>query len=152
LSRPDECPLCTEDGGRVIFRSDRFRIIHAGEADFPAFYRLIWHAHVRELTDLSEAEQWQCWQVLATLERCLRQHVSPNKINLASLGNQVPHLHWHVIARFAWDSHFPASVWAAPMRPADSAQNRNLLSLLAALESDVVTQVQSLQAKNQSAV
>jgi diadenosine tetraphosphate (Ap4A) HIT family hydrolase len=31
----------------------------------------------------------------------------------------VPHLHWHVIARFAWDSHFSASVWSAPQRPVD---------------------------------
>jgi diadenosine tetraphosphate (Ap4A) HIT family hydrolase len=90
--------------------------------------------------------------VLAILERCLRQHVSPDKINLASLGNQVPHLHWHVIARFAWDSHFPAPVWAAPIRPADAVRQQNLLPLLAALESDVVTRVQSLQAKNQSAM
>jgi diadenosine tetraphosphate (Ap4A) HIT family hydrolase len=46
----------------------------------------------------------------------LRDTLAPTKVNLATLGNVVPHLHWHVIARFDWDSHFPAPVWAAPQR------------------------------------
>jgi diadenosine tetraphosphate (Ap4A) HIT family hydrolase len=35
----------------------------------------------------------------------------PDKINLASFGNVVPHLHWHVIPRFEDDAHFPAPIW-----------------------------------------
>jgi diadenosine tetraphosphate (Ap4A) HIT family hydrolase len=42
--------------------------------------------------------------------------VRPDKVNLASLGNQTPHLHWHVVARFADDSRFPDAVWAPPRR------------------------------------
>ncbi|TNY02522.1 HIT family protein, partial [Escherichia coli] len=42
----------------------------------------------------------------------------PTKVNLASLGNVVPHLHWHIIARFDTDSHYPAPVWAAAQREA----------------------------------
>ena len=44
---------------------------------------------------------------VSSVERVLRDALAPTKINLASLGNVVPHLHWHVIARFDWDSHFP---------------------------------------------
>jgi diadenosine tetraphosphate (Ap4A) HIT family hydrolase len=55
--------------------------------------------------------------VLAT-ERALRKALQPDKINLASLGNLVPHLHWHVIPRWRDDSHFPAPIWAAPQRTA----------------------------------
>ena len=55
--------------------------------------------------------------VLAT-ERALRMIVEPDKINLASLGNLVPHLHWHVIPRWRDDSHFPAPIWAAAQRSA----------------------------------
>jgi diadenosine tetraphosphate (Ap4A) HIT family hydrolase len=40
-------------------------------------------------------------------------------MNLASLGNVTPHLHWHVIPRFADDSHFPQPVWGAAQRPAE---------------------------------
>ena len=42
--------------------------------------------------------------------------VNPDKINLASLGNMVPHLHWHVIPRFRDDRHFPEPIWGAPQR------------------------------------
>ena len=49
----------------------------------------------------------------------LREQLSPTKINLAALGNMVAHLHWHVIARYDWDSHFPASVWAPALRVRD---------------------------------
>jgi len=49
--------------------------------------------------------------------QALRQLLQPAKINLASLGNRVAHLHWHVIARFADDKHFPDSVWSAARRP-----------------------------------
>jgi diadenosine tetraphosphate (Ap4A) HIT family hydrolase len=54
--------------------------------------------------------------VVAQVEQALRQYLQPTKVNIAALGNMVPHLHWHVIARFGWDSHFPAPVWASPIR------------------------------------
>jgi len=47
------------------------------------------------------------------VERVLREQLKPDKINLASLGNVVPHLHWHVIPRWTDDSHFPDPIWAA---------------------------------------
>jgi len=40
----------------------------------------------------------------------------PDKINLASLGNQVPHLHWHVIPRFKDDPHWPFAIWGRQVR------------------------------------
>ncbi|MEI4902545.1 HIT domain-containing protein, partial [Klebsiella pneumoniae] len=46
----------------------------------------------------------------------LRSLYSPDKVNLASLGNVVPHLHWHVIARFRDDAHFPDPIWSVPRR------------------------------------
>jgi len=46
----------------------------------------------------------------------------PTKINLASLGNMVPHLHWHVIARFEGDARWPAPVWAPKNQWADDKE------------------------------
>ena len=46
-----------------------------------------------------------------------------------------PHLHWHVIARFEWDSHFPSPVWAAAQRPSPVAQEDAVRSRLPALEA-----------------
>jgi diadenosine tetraphosphate (Ap4A) HIT family hydrolase len=55
------------------------------------------------------------------VEDALRAILLPHKINLASLGNQVPHLHWHVIPRFEDDPHFPQPVWGARQREPDPA-------------------------------
>lgn len=55
-------------------------------------------------------------RVVFAAEGALRELMQPVKINLASLGNKVAHLHWHVIARFADDKHFPGSVWSEAQR------------------------------------
>ena len=114
------CPLCDADGGLLVFRNHDLRIIQADEAGFPAFYRVVWNRHVAEFSDLSVAERQICMHAVARVEQVLRSELQPAKINLAALGNMVPHLHWHVIARFDWDSHFPAPVWAAPQRAVDA--------------------------------
>lgn len=113
------CPLCETDGGLLVFRNAQLRIIQAQEAGFPAFYRVVWNRHVAEFSDLSPAEREACMQAVVTVEQVLRTQLQPTKINLAALGNVVPHLHWHVIARFEGDSHFPAPVWGAAQRPVD---------------------------------
>lgn len=116
------CPLCEADGGLLVFRNETLRIIQASEVGFPAFYRVVWNRHVAEFSDLSAAERQVCMHAVVKVEQLLRSELQPAKINLAALGNMVPHLHWHVVARFDWDSHFPAPVWSAPQRPVDEVQ------------------------------
>ena len=129
------CALCETDGGTLVWRGDQLRLIRADEAGFPAFYRVVWNAHVAEFSDLLPAERQHCMDVVARVEQVLRTQLSPAKVNLAALGNMVPHLHWHVIARFAWDSHFPAPVWAPPQRARDAAQEAALAARLPALDA-----------------
>ena len=104
-------------------------MIQASEAGFPAFYRVVWNPHVAEFSDLSAAERETCMHAVVVVEQILRRELQPAKINLAALGNRVPRLHWHVIARFDWDSHFPAPVWAAPQRQPDSEKLAEVASL-----------------------
>ena len=133
--KQDNCPLCTTDGGALIWRGNKLRVIRAAEEGFPAFYRVVWADHAAEFSDLSAADRSLCMDAVAVVERVLREQLSPTKINLAALGNMVPHLHWHVIARFAWDSHFPAPVWAPPQRARDAAQEAALAARLPALDA-----------------
>jgi diadenosine tetraphosphate (Ap4A) HIT family hydrolase len=111
------CVFCEGDGGRVLWRDGRCRVVLTDEP-FAGFCRVIWNAHVREMTDLAPADRTHCMNVAFAVESALRSHLAPTKINLASLGNVTPHLHWHVIPRFADDTHFPGPVWAAPLRAA----------------------------------
>ena len=116
------CPLCTVDGGVLVFGNAQLRVIQADEPGFPAFYRVIWNRHVAEFSDLTADERAVCMDAVATVEQVLRAELQPCKINLATLGNVVPHLHWHVVARFDWDSHYPAPIWSAATRPVDDVR------------------------------
>ncbi|RGE46587.1 HIT family protein [Comamonas testosteroni] len=130
MSKQDNCPLCAADGGALIWRGEKLRVIRAAEAGFPGFYRVVWNAHVAEFSDLSAADRSLCMEAVTVVERVLREQLAPTKINLAALGNMVAHLHWHVIARYEWDSHFPAAVWAPALRERDLAREADLAQKL----------------------
>ncbi|MDB5730752.1 MAG: histidine triad protein [Variovorax sp.] len=139
--RAPGCALCEGPGGRVLFESPRLRVIHADEPGFPAFYRVVWSDHAAEFTDLSRESRLLCLDAVALVERCLRDHLAPTKVNLAALGNAVPHLHWHVIARFDWDSHFPAPVWAAAQRGRFLEREALIAGRRPALENDLTARL-----------
>jgi len=129
------CELCDQDGGLLVWRSEKLRVIRALDAHFPAFYRVVWNAHVAEWTDLPPPDRSHLMQTVAKVETVLREVLHPTKINLASLGNVVPHLHWHVIARFADDSHFPNPIWGEKLRDVAPEQLQALRDALPALDA-----------------
>jgi diadenosine tetraphosphate (Ap4A) HIT family hydrolase len=110
------CELCDGDGGAVLWRDELCRVVRPAVDGYPGLVRVIGNRHVKEMTDLAERDRLM--HVVFACEAALRKLVQPDKVNLASLGNLVPHLHWHVIARFADDAHFPDAIWAAPRRKA----------------------------------
>lgn len=124
------CELCgaasPTGAWREVAADPRLRVLRVLDApQFPGFYRVVWRAHVAELSDLAPADRAHCLEAVVAVERVLRTVLAPTKINLAALGNLVPHLHWHVIARFDWDSHFPQPVWSQALRePRPSAAER----------------------------
>lgn len=122
------CSLCETDGGLLVYRNAELRVIQASEAGFPAFYRVVWNRHVSQFSDLSAAERETCMHAVVVVEKVLSSELQPVRVNLAALGNLVAHLHWHVIARFDWDSHFPAPVWAAPQRQPEPAKVAEIAS------------------------
>ena len=145
------CPLCHESGGRLVWQGMRaggaLRVIHAEEAGFPAFYRVVWAAHVAEFSDLSAEQRQWCMDAVVAVELALRGITpAPRKINVAALGNMVPHLHWHVIARYSDDSHFPGSVWAAVQRESNTALEAELATQLPAAEARMVAALERLVA------
>ncbi len=141
------CPLCSTTGGKLVFQGEKFRVIRAEEAGFPAFYRLIWSEHVAEFSDLSLADRNGCMAAVAAVEQALRAQLQPTKINLAALGNVVPHLHWHVIARFDWDSHFPAPVWCSPQRSPDATALAAVQARLAGVDRAIEHELGALASR-----
>ena len=110
------CVFCDSEGGSVLWRDASLRVVLADEPGYPGFCRVIWNAHVAEFSELDAPSRAHLMETVAAVERAVRRVMKPGKINLASLGNQVPHLHWHVIPRYADDAHFPKPVWASAER------------------------------------
>ena len=82
------------------------------DPDLPGFCRVIWNRHVAEMTDLSYGERDHIMTLVFAVEEAVRHVMNPDKVNIASLGNMVPHIHWHVIPRFKDDAFFPGSAWS----------------------------------------
>ena len=110
------CELCSDAGGELLWQDARCRVVAVDERGYPGFCRVIWSHHVAEMTDLAEHDREHMMQVVFAVESGLRELLKPRKINLASLGNMTPHLHWHVIPRFEDDPHFPHPVWGERRR------------------------------------
>ena len=133
-----DCPLCSAPGGRLLWQDEFCRVVRADESDYPGFLRVILNRHVKEMTDLVLEERSRLMMMVCKTEQVVRDVMRPDKINLASLGNVVPHLHWHVIARFDWDSHFPSPVWAGPQRERDPAREAGVAARLPALQARII--------------
>ena len=132
----DPCELCASPGGDVVWRDGFCRVVLVDDPDYPGFCRVVLERHVREMTDLAPPERTRLMDAVFATEAVLRDLLKPHKINLASLGNAVPHLHWHVIPRHGDDRHFPRPIWAEPAQaraPRREAPDRRALA--AALEA-----------------
>lgn len=101
----------------MLWRDEFCRIVLVDDPDYPGFCRVVLERHVKEMTDLAPAERNRLMDAVFATEAALRELLSPRKVNLASLGNAVPHLHWHVVPRHGDDRHFPRPIWAEPLRP-----------------------------------
>ncbi len=125
LSRGIDCPLCMprRTVGESLFpvrQLDSCTLYLVRDQRYRGACRAIYDPrHVNRIDELSARE----WQVLARdlwrAQRALMHTVQAEHINLASLGNEVPHLHWHLIPRYRSDGLWGAPIW----RPADAASH-----------------------------
>jgi diadenosine tetraphosphate (Ap4A) HIT family hydrolase len=127
------CELCIQMGGDVVHQNPKLRVVLVDDEHYPGFCRVIWNEHAKEMTELLPVDRILFMNTVWQVEAAICEVMHPDKINLASLGNMTPHLHWHVIPRYADDAHFPSPVWAERQRtPAETAlqARRELLPLL----------------------
>lgn len=87
------------------------RILRMNDRGFPWLILVPRMPALREIIDLDEAGQIQLLGEIARASRILRDRLRPAKLNVAALGNAVPQLHVHVIARFVTDAAWPRPVW-----------------------------------------
>jgi diadenosine tetraphosphate (Ap4A) HIT family hydrolase len=128
-TKPTPCEFCGSPGGPVVWQNDLCRVVRVDEPDYPGFVRVILNRHAREMSDLEPAEREGLMRVVFEVEAAVRESMGADKMNVASLGNQTPHVHWHVIPRFRDDRHFPTPIWATPQREANVPDERRERSL-----------------------
>jgi len=139
------CELCDAEGGRLVLSDEWLRVVLVDDPEFPGFARVIWNEHVREMSDLGPGEQQRLMLTVFAVERAQRAVLVPTKVNLASLGNVTPHLHWHVIPRFTDDSHFPQPVWGQRQRTPSSGALDSRRALLGGLRRRIAEEVARLR-------
>lgn len=132
----NKCELCDSPGGDLVWQDAFCRVVRIEDVDYPGFCRVILNRHVREMSDLANREREQLMSVVFAVEQAVRETLQPEKINLASLGNMTPHLHWHVIPRYRQDRTFPDPIWSASRRETMAAalDTATALKLKAAIQ------------------
>ncbi len=95
---------------------------------------LVVRHHVREITDLTSAEAEALWHDIRLVSAAVQMVVAPHKLNVALLGNLVPHLHAHIITRQSNDPAWPQAIWAVPLPPlaAEGTEKAGLIERLRA--------------------
>jgi diadenosine tetraphosphate (Ap4A) HIT family hydrolase len=105
---------------------------------FPGWTFVVLKRHATELYELSAAERHELVDTVARVARALGDEYGAVKVNYELLGNQLPHIHWHVIPRRADDPSPRGPVWTvehAPRSLGDPERAERLVSLRRRLES-----------------
>ena len=99
------------------------RVLVVNDANWPWLILVPRKPDITELIDLDEREQTQLMGEVTQVARALRELTACHKLNIAALGNVVPQLHVHIIARFRHDAAWPNPVWGvAPAKAYERAE------------------------------
>lgn len=99
--------------------SDNVIFIEIHESEIP-WLKIFTQRKIKEFSEANGEERMVIWQALDVIERTMLEHFRPEKINIAQFGNYLPHLHWHIMARFKDDSFFPEPMWGERQREGKS--------------------------------
>jgi diadenosine tetraphosphate (Ap4A) HIT family hydrolase len=107
------------------------RVLVIKDANFPWLLLVPRRADVSEIIDLGEVEQAQLMTEISRVGRVLKDITKCDKLNVAALGNMVPQLHIHIIARRSSDAAWPRPVWGVmPPLAQDPEELQNFISAL----------------------
>ncbi|RBQ29366.1 HIT family protein [Aliarcobacter vitoriensis] len=98
----------------VIFKNE-FINIQIEDSEIP-WLKIFTNEQIKEFSQCNKQTKEEIWKYLDIIEKIMIKHFNPDKINIASFGNYVPHVHFHIMARFKEDSFFPEPMWGKKQR------------------------------------
>ncbi len=101
----------------LIFKNDLIKIeIEASEIPWLKIFTI---ENIKEFSQCDSQTKQEIFKYLDIIEKEMLDYFKPKKINIASFGNYVPHVHFHIMARFEEDSYFPEPMWGKKQREAN---------------------------------
>ena len=100
----------------LLFKNDLIRI-EIENSEIP-WLKIFTNQSIKEFSQCSPKIKKEIWKYLDLIEKEMINYFNPEKINIASFGNYVPHVHFHIMARFKEDSFFPEPMWGKKQREA----------------------------------
>ncbi|ABL00831.1 HIT family protein [Pelobacter propionicus] len=110
-----ECTMCNrwnnDSDLRIIPLKHSFVTLNRDQF-FPGYVLLFTREHVTELFHLKPRMRGELMEEVSRMAQALQTAFQPDKINYELLGNMVPHMHWHLVPRFATDPLWPRPIWS----------------------------------------
>lgn len=108
------------------------KVLLLNDSQYPWFILVPRQNNLKEIIDLSEQDQIVFIKESAILSKLIQEVFNPDKLNVAAIGNMVPQLHIHHIARFKNDVAWPAPVWGKyPAKPYSNEQIGEIINQFA---------------------
>lgn len=101
----------------IIFKNDLIKI-EIENSEIP-WLKIFTNESIKEFSQCNDETKKEIWKYLDIIEKEMINYFNPDKINIASFGNYVPHVHFHIMARFKNDSFFPEPMWGKKQREAN---------------------------------
>lgn len=100
----------------IIYKNELIKI-EIEPSEIP-WLKIFTNEPIKEFSECNSETKQEIWKYLDLIEKEMISYFKPEKINIASFGNYVPHVHFHIMARFKEDSFFPEPMWGKKQREA----------------------------------
>ncbi len=100
----------------IIYENKNIKI-EAEKSEIP-WLKIFTQDIYKEMSEVPADIKFEIYDLLDIIEKEMIAYYNPKKINIASFGNYIPHVHWHIMARFEEDAYFPESMWGTKQREA----------------------------------
>ena len=103
-----------------LFYENEHIKIEVEESEIP-WLKIFTQKPYKEMSEVPGLIKFEIIDLLDIIEKEMLSYYKPKKINIASFGNYMLHVHWHIMARFEEDSYYPEPMWGTKQRESNLA-------------------------------